>query len=116
MKVIQQTIKNLDFFGPQITFKTEANFKTVLGGSVSLTVYCLYVIFFILFGKDMNFKLNPIFSLEKLTPENQERYTIDSDTFIAWRIENLNGITSNVTKLLNVYVTYINFDNLISIF
>ncbi len=88
MKNIQRSIKTLDFFGPRIhfTIDRQENFKTLLGGFVSLIVYCLYVFFFILFGKDMIFKQNPNVTLEYLTPDSQESFTITNDTLIAWRI------------------------------
>ena len=97
--------KTIDFFGPQINFtiKRGNNFKTVLGGLVSFIVYCMYIFFFISFGKDMIFKLNPNVSFETLLPESQKNYTINNETFIAWRIEDYNGQTSEISNLINTH-------------
>jgi len=105
---IQHSIKTLDFFGPRINFtiNRQENFKTVFGGFVSLIVYCLYVFFFILFGKDMIFKLNPNVTIETVVPDDQESFTIKNDTFFAWRFTTSDHSASDFYNLFYSHLSY----------
>jgi len=99
-------VKSLDFFGPSLNFTIQntSNFKSVFGGLVSLIVYSLYFVFFLLFAKDMIYRQNPNVSWETLMENSKEHYKINNETFMAWRIENFDAIPFNHTNLF-----YINF-------
>jgi len=113
MKLINHFIKRNDFLGPKIRFtiSKEENFKTIVGGLFSLIAYSLYLFFFIMFGLDMFFRRKPLIQMETLTDETQS-YTIDSDTFLAFRIEDIKGNFINMSGIFSVYISYQNYDNI----
>lgn len=58
---ISYYLKQIDFLGNPISFtiNNQGIFKTILGGLLSMILYISYVYFFINFGMDFIFKLNP---------------------------------------------------------
>jgi len=89
MRVLSHVIKSFDFLGPSMNFtiKKSSNFRSVFGGLFSLLIYILYLFFFISFGKDMIYKLNPTIISEKLIPNKHESYYVDNNTFFAFRFK-----------------------------
>jgi len=112
MENIFHFIKFFDTFGPSVNFtiRSETNFKTVLGGFISIIVYSLYIFFFVLFGKDMIFKSNPNINLEIIIPDNQEKYHIDKDFLFAWKIEDYYGSPLK-EEFFKGYFSYNIYDN-----
>jgi len=112
MRLISHVIKRFDFLGPSMNFtiKEFPNFRSVLGGFFSLLIYFLYILFFVLFGKDMIFKLNPTVASETLFPNEKENYSIDNYTFFAFRFENNFFKPQNLTNKLFPYANYITYD------
>jgi len=113
MAYLFQLIKSSDFFGPSINFtiRNDTNFKTVFGGLISIIVYALYIFFFVLFGKDMIFNLNPTITLDTLTPDLYEEYKIDENLFFAWKIDDVMG-NSLKDDLFKAKLYYSQFDNI----
>jgi len=90
--------------GPQINFNIRklSNFKKVLGGTISLVNYFLYIIFFILFGKELLLKTNPNVISEHVNPNEFPKYQISNETFLVWRIEDFYGKVSNLNEIFTV--------------
>lgn len=114
MKFIQHFIKGNDFLGPEIKFtiNKEENFKTVVGGFFSLIAYFFYLFFFIIFGLDMFLRQKPLIQMETMTDE-QPPFSIDTDTFLAFRIEDIKGnLFTNISDIFSIYISYELYDNI----
>jgi len=116
MRLITHMFKSFDFLGPSINFtiKESPNFKSVVGGFLSLIIYILYLFFFGLFGKDMIYKLNPTVSSESLKPDTIENYTITNETFFAFRFEDSEDRPQNISNMLSYAFSLDTKDNMIS--
>jgi len=109
---LSHLLKSFDFLGPSINFtiKDYPNFRSVIGGFFSLLIYILYLVFFVLFGKDMIYKLNPTVNSEYISPDKIENYAIDNKTFLAFRYENDMGKMINQSYKLYQYSSYVTYD------
>jgi len=63
----------------------------------------MYIFFFIFFGKGIIYKQNLDVSLETLLPEIPENYTINNETFIAWRIKDIYGKSSEIANIIKTH-------------
>jgi len=103
----------MDFIGPKIKFRInkEENYKSYLGASLSIISYCLYIIFFIIFGLDIIRKKKPMVLINQLTSDGTENYTIANDTFLAFRIDDFKGNEFDFSNLFSIKISWELYDN-----
>jgi len=105
--------RKIDFLGPEIKFRInkEENYKTYLGAVFSLIAYCLYIIFFIIFGLDLVQKQNPNVLINQLTSDGTENFTITNTTFVAFRIDDFKGNEFDFSNLFSIKLSWELYDN-----
>jgi len=79
-------MKKIDIYGKKLGFnlKRKTTFNSTFGGIFTILTFIFYVIFFILFSKDLYFKINPkvIFETVYITENNLNNYTLTNETFL----------------------------------
>lgn len=108
LKFFISKTKSFDFLGQEIKFSInkEPIFKSVFGGLLSLCLYCLYVVMFYFFGKNLIFKRNPNHYYESKIIEYQTINFTNNNLLFMVRIENEEEETLDYSEYLYPVLTY----------
>jgi hypothetical protein len=110
MKLIS-AMKSLDFLGPEIKFRInqQENFKTVFGGMISILYYIFFFSFFMLFGVDFFYKINPKI-LSRVLKDKSDNKTINlsnENFFFAFRVASQDSKTIELNlNPENIYLSH----------
>src|SRR5690348_10962706 len=98
-----KTLYFVDMFGQKLSFNinSEQEFKTILGGIMSIISASIFTTFFILFGLDFFYKTNPNIIFQNVVPNSYSLIPINEKDFILpWRIEDAERVPVNWEGLI----------------
>ena len=85
MDKLYQLLESIDVYGEPFTFSIfkQENFKTVIGGIMSIFTFLGFIFSFVYFGQDFIFRKNPSYLNQKITLDKYPEYTINNSNLVA---------------------------------
>jgi hypothetical protein len=105
-------LQKIDFYGSPSSFTifNKSTFQTHIGGFLTILTLIGYFLCFWYFGKDFYTRDNPNFLNQRITSPEYPLYNIGrDDLIIAFRMEDFDGNTFDITGLLDMEILYYNF-------
>ncbi len=106
-------MKKIDVYGSPYNFTifSQPTYKTVIGGIFTIFTFLLYIFCFFQFGSDFWKRQNPKFLNQKISLPFYPKYTINrNDLMIGFRVEDNDGNFLDVSRLLNISITYYQYE------
>ena len=105
-------LTKIDVYGTKFHFFTfnKLKFQTCIGGLLTIIIYFLALLLIYIFGKNFFYRKNPSYTSSSIS-ENYEKISLTKEKVtIAFRLEDNNGFTLNMSNYFYPVITYYVFE------